>query len=77
MEAERLSEEEDLWRLSPPGAFFFLPFLFFFLLDSALKASAAFWSLMTKNSMSSRMWLRICCPGKKDFYCEKLEVSFL
>lgn len=49
---------------SPPGLFF-LPFLFFFLLESSPKASAAFWSLVTKNSMSSRMWFRICCEKEK------------
>lgn len=48
----------------PPGPFF-LPFLDFFLLESSLKASAAFWSRVTKCSISSRTWFRICCNSEK------------
>lgn len=69
--------------LSPPGPLF-LPFLIFFLLESSLKASAAFWSLVTKNSMSSRMWFRICCQikssqvwGYRDFYSEALNKQII
>lgn len=44
---------------SPPGPFF-LPFLLFFLLESSENASAAFWSFVIKNSMSSKIWFNIC-----------------
>lgn len=51
--------------LSPPGLFFLL----FFLRESSPNASAAFCSLVTKNSMSSRMWFRICCQNKSQKDC--------
>lgn len=54
--------------LSPPGLFFLL-FLVFFLRESSPNASAAFCSLVTKNSMSSRMWFRICCQNKSQRNC--------
>lgn len=50
--------------LLPPGPFFLL-FLVFFLFESSANASAAFCSLVTKYSMSSKMWFRICY-GRKE-----------
>lgn len=51
-------------QLLPPGPFFLL-FLVFFLFESSANASAAFCSLVTKYSMSSKIWFRICY-GRKE-----------